>query len=78
MLEQTKSVNKNGTITTEAGEVVAHLSSYVEDNTEPNGGANVSINVVNKKQFCENKEMVKEDVNQFINEFLSDIGGSEA
>ncbi len=73
MLSKTRSVNKQGTITTQAGDAVAMLSSYVEESN-----ANMSVNILDKKLLVENKEMVAEDVNQFIGEFLNEAGGSEA
>lgn len=73
MLSKTRSVNKQGTITTQAGDAVAMLSSYVEESN-----ANMSVNILDKKLLAENKEMVAEDVNQFIGEFLNEAGGSEA
>ena len=72
MLSKTRSVNKQGTITTQAGDAVAMLSSYVEESN-----ANMSVNILDKKLLVENKEMVAEDVNQFIGEFLNEAGGSE-
>lgn len=73
MLSKTRSVNKQGTITTQAGDAVAMLSSYVEESN-----ANMSVNILDKKLLVENKEMVAEDVKQFIGEFLNEAGGSEA
>ena len=73
MLSKTRSVNKQGTITTQAGDAVAMLSSYVEESN-----AKMSVNILDKKLLVENKEMVAEDVNQFIGEFLNEAGGSEA
>ena len=72
MLSKTRSVNKQGTITTQAGDAVAMLSSYVEESN-----AHMSVNILDKKLLVENKEMVAEDVNQFIGEFLNEAGGSE-
>ena len=76
MLNETKSISRNGNIVVQSGEeekVVAYVSANVEDT----GNASFSVNITNKSEFVKNMAEVKKDLNAFMDGFYESMGGEK-